>query len=117
MCGLSTDNIYRAENYQYLSQVLQTNNKYKVPDFENVVCPLIYPLYSEDVGLQEYLISKGGVFVATYWPYVIKTCTPDIIEYDLASHLIALPIDQRYGLDEMKYILSVIDQFNKIRKL
>lgn len=40
-----------------------------------------------------------------------------MIEYDLASHLIALPIDQRYGLDEMKYILSVIDQFNKIRKL
>ena len=43
-----------------------------------VVCPLIYPLYSEDVGLKEYLISKG-VFVATYWPYVIKTCTPDMI--------------------------------------
>ena len=64
----------------------------------------------------EHLIANK-IFVATYWPYVIKTCTPDMIEYDLASHLIALPIDQRYGLDEMKYILSVIDQFNKIRKL
>ena len=104
--------------YKKLSKVSLFQSRYsnKVPDFENVVCPLIYPLYSEDVGLKEYLISKG-VFVPTYWPYVIKTCTPDMIEYDLASHLIALPIDQRYGLDEMKYILSVIDQFNKIRKL
>ena len=102
--------------YKKISKVSSFQSRYsnKVPDFENVVCPLIYPLYSEDVGLKEYLISKG-VFVATYWPYVIKTCTPDMIEYDLASHLIALPIDQRYGLDEMKYILSVIDQFNKIR--
>lgn len=77
--------------------------------------PMIFPYESaEGQELRKHLIANK-IFVATYWPYVIKTCTPDMIEYDLASHLIALPIDQRYGLDEMKYILSFIDQFNKIR--
>ena len=79
--------------------------------------PMIFPYESaEGQELRKHLIANK-IFVATYWPYVIKTCTPDMIEYDLASHLIALPIDQRYGLDEMKYILSFIDQFNKTRKL
>jgi hypothetical protein len=39
---------------------------------------------------------------------VLKWCQPSDLEYQLAEQIIPFPIDQRYGQDEMDYILTLI---------
>ena len=45
---------------------------------------------------------------ATYWPNVLKWCSEDMLEYELTNNIIALPIDQRYGREEMDYIIKLL---------
>ena len=38
----------------------------------------------------------------------MEWCKPADIEYQLANQIIAIPIDQRYGIEEMDYIIKMI---------
>ena len=35
-------------------------------------------------------------------------CSEDMLEYELTNNIIALPIDQRYGREEMDYIIKLL---------
>ena len=48
------------------------------------------------------------IFVATYWPNVLEWCKEDDIEYKLCKSIIPIPIDQRYGKEDMNRILEII---------
>ena len=74
---------------------------------KEIVCPMVYPYYTDDIDLRERLI-KQHIFVAQYWPNVLEWCTPKEIEYSLCQHIIPLPIDQRYNRDDMDRIVNVI---------
>jgi hypothetical protein len=50
------------------------------------------------------------VFCARYWPNVLEWCQPGDFEYQLAENLVCLPIDQRYGEEEMNYIIDIIKE-------
>lgn len=69
--------------------------------------PLAYPLYVEDDCLRKRLIANH-VFVPTYWPNVLESCGTDTLEYSFAKYLLPLPIDQRYGEEEMQTIVGII---------
>ena len=57
------------------------------------------------------LIGNNKIFVATYWPNVFEHCKSDDLEYQLSENLVNLPLDQRYTIDNMKYIIEIIKQF------
>ena len=57
--------------------------------------------------LWKKLIDKK-IFVARYWPNVLNWCKKDDIEYQLTENMVCLPIDQRYGENEMNHILNNI---------
>lgn len=44
----------------------------------------------------------------TYWPELLELCEMDSVEYNLARKLLPLPIDQRYGEEDMQRIIDVI---------
>lgn len=69
--------------------------------------PMVYPYYTNDVTLKKKLIEKK-IFVATYWSNVLDWCKVTDIEYDLVNKVIPIPIDQRYGEMEMKFICDKI---------
>jgi len=46
--------------------------------------------------------------VATYWPNVFNWCENKTLEFDLAKNILPLPIDQRYGSEEMERIVELI---------
>ncbi len=70
--------------------------------------PLVYPYYVEDgERLRQYLIDHQ-VFCARYWPNVLEWCKPEDWEYQLAKKLVCIPIDQRYGDEEMDYIIDTV---------
>lgn len=99
--------IRRRRNFSILHTALCKSNNLIIPDMESFACPLVYPYFTEEETLKERLIEKK-IFVATYWPNVFEWCKKDTLEYQLASRIIALPIDQRYGEKEMNYIINNI---------
>lgn len=96
----------RRENYQMLHEVLGEENNLALSLEEDAV-PMVYPFLAPIKGLRERLIDNK-VFVARYWPNVLEWTTKDDIEYLLAYQMQPLPIDQRYGKDDMDRIYEII---------
>lgn len=97
----------RKHNFEYLHQQLGDINQMNIPTIDTFECPMVYPLFVKNDSLLKSLI-EDGIFVAVYWPYVLQTCPEESTAYELAKNVIALPIDQRYGLSEMEYIVERI---------
>jgi len=55
---------------------------------------------------------ENKVFVARYWPNVLDWTTKDDIEYLFAYQMHPLPIDQRYGKEDMNILLDLILNIN-----
>lgn len=96
----------RRKNYQQLNHELEKSNLIRLP-LENDAVPMVYPYMTEREGLREHLI-QNKIFVARYWPNVLGWTTEGNLDYHLAFQLQPLPIDQRYGMDEMERIIDVI---------
>lgn len=96
----------RRENYLYLHSCLKDRNKFHA-DITPDITPMVYPFYTESIDLRKKLI-ENKVYVATYWPNVFEWCSEETVEYKLARYLLPLPVDQRYGKGEMKYMAEII---------
>ncbi len=98
----------RRANFQFLHQALKDRNELKT-DLKTHDVPMVYPFRIKNPEqLKQKLISKR-IYSPTYWPNVLDWCTPDKNAYNLAKEIIALPIDQRYGIKEAEYIIKVIN--------
>lgn len=98
----------RKDNFLYLHKELNDSNLLNFYISKDTT-PLIYPYFSEDEKLREHLISNK-IYVAQYWPNVLKWTDKDSIEYSLAVKMIPLPIDQRYSKEDMNYIIKTINR-------
>ncbi len=96
----------RIANFYYLHKYLKKYNELNINNCENA--PLIYPyLISNGSKLKKKLIDNR-IYIATYWPNVLKWVDSKTWEYYLSNNLVALPIDQRYNKNDMKTIISFI---------
>lgn len=70
--------------------------------------PMVFP-YTSEVGqeLRQNLIANK-VFVAKYWPNVDEWAGVHALETWMANHILPLPIDQRYGKEDMERIVKLI---------
>ncbi len=97
----------RIHNFHTLDNALRESNRFKW-NMDYGTVPLVYPYYVEDgERLRQYLIDHQ-VFCARYWPNVLEWCKPEDWEYQLAKKLVCIPIDQRYGDEEMDYIIDTV---------
>lgn len=98
--------LQRRANYRMLQNALCNHNNLKIT-LEDDAVPMVYPYLVPDKGLRDKLI-ENKIFVACYWPNVLKWSTKDDVEYAMALQMMPLPIDQRYGEEEMNRIISII---------
>ncbi|MGE8526726.1 MULTISPECIES: hypothetical protein [Chryseobacterium] len=96
----------RRENFFFLHEVLKEKNILPIELSEDAI-PMVYPFRTHDKSLRQKLINER-IYCATYWPNVFDWCDEDYNAYNLAKDIIALPIDQRYSINEMKKILECI---------
>lgn len=96
----------RRVNFQILQEELGNANNLILPLEEDAV-PMVYPYLDPIKGLREKLI-QNKVFVARYWPNVLNWTAKDDIEYQLAYQMQPLPIDQRYGHEDINNIVELI---------
>lgn len=96
----------RRDNYLYLDKALCASNQIKL-ELDNTSVPMVYPFLSYDDNLKQRLIANK-VYVATYWPNVFEWNNEDDWEYTMAERVVFIPVDQRYGKDEMDRIIEII---------
>lgn len=89
------------------SQLQNKNSLYIDIDLSTV--PMTYPLLlSNGKQIKEYLI-KNKIYVPTYWPNIKKRLSENCIEAEFVDNLICIPIDQRLTVDNISYILKLLD--------
>lgn len=98
----------RCTNFERIHEMLGNSNHLKIPSLDDFVCPLVYPYWVDNGNTLKKKLIENKIFVATYWPNVFEWCKPTDLEYELANHVVCIPIDQRYGKTEMEFIIELI---------
>lgn len=96
----------RNANYELLEHALGERNPLKLrrPDG-----PYAYPFYCENGMELKRRLAAEKIYVATLWPNVLEY--EGTLEKDYAENILPLPCDQRYGEEDMKRILNVINRY------
>lgn len=98
----------RIENYNYLKEKLDSINKLKMP---KPFVPFCYPLYIENGDKIRKKLVNEKIFIPVLWPNVLNF---DIkIENDMALNILPIPCDQRYNVDDMKYLVNLIKKLGE----
>lgn len=95
----------RISNYKVLEEQLGKTNAIHLT-LSQCDVPMVYPYLTQDTTLKQQLINHK-IFVATYWPNVDAKGD---LEATLKTNLLPLPIDQRYGIDELHSILNALNE-------
>ncbi|MDY5806765.1 MAG: hypothetical protein SPM04_04395, partial [Lachnospira sp.] len=95
----------RRQNFCYLHEKLYYVNmlNLSLPDGA-----FMYPLYIENGAELRKQLQTKKIFIPTLWPAVFNLCGEDELEYDMAKNILPIPVDQRYGIEEMEYIINEI---------
>ena len=112
-----TQNLLKNINYETVARIRKTNfnilNK-ALGSLNLLNCnidasyvPMVYPFFCYNDGLRSFLI-ENKIYVAQYWPNVLKWCNINDLEYNFAKYIIPLPIDQRYDENDMKQIVKLL---------
>lgn len=106
----------RNTNYKILHQGFQ-NRKYVknvLDTFEENAAPLYLPVYAEHRETLQKFFCENDIYVPVLWPVGVENA--DILNEEekyIFSHLLAIPMDHRYGEAEMKKIIAVLDAYEK----
>lgn len=109
LCGIDYESAKRKrrENYAFLENALKDSNLIHLKmDDEDV--PMVFPYLVENGESLKKKLIENKIFVATYWPNVKEYCCEDLLEYWLMDRLVPMPIDQRYGMNEMNRTIETI---------
>ncbi|WP_164122281.1 MULTISPECIES: hypothetical protein [Sphingobacterium] len=96
----------RKQNFNYLQENLAGINELDLEMSIDSV-PMIYPFLLSNDKVKTKLIEKK-IFVPTFWPNVLKWTNERMFENHLAKHLVPLPIDHRYTIEDMKLLVCVL---------
>jgi len=99
---IKTPKKIRLKNFNYLHSILKNTNELKI-NLDKDDIPMVYPYLIKNDNLREKLI-KNKIFIAQYWSPMPKEYQEGIFQ----KYIFPLPIDQRYNINDMKYILNFI---------
>jgi hypothetical protein len=68
---------------------------------------MVYPLVVEDDSLLQRL-QEAKHFQGHWWSYICEEQPKDSFEYWLSRYVIPITIDQRYGFEEIDYLVDII---------
>lgn len=107
LCGIDYEYVKntRTNNFAYLNERLSKINRLVVKNIEGA---FMYPLMVDDAQEIKKKLLEEKIYIPTLWPNVLDDVPKDWWEYKLANNVLPLPVDQRYGKEEMEYVVGVI---------
>jgi len=101
----------RQANLDFMKNKLNSIGIEQLCDFGKNDCPLALPVLVPDRdGLRKYLM-ENDIYCAVHWPFNGVAHEERPLGLALSKDLISLPIDQRYGEEEMEYLFKVLSEF------
>ena len=104
----------RKENFLYIYEGIQ-NLKTVRPAFVSIDrlsgVPLSVPVYVEDRRSFNKFLASRGIYTQLLWskpPYIKKHITADEVTEYIYGHILSLPCDQRYDIEDMKQMVDAI---------
>ena len=99
----------RTENFSLYHEKLGKINRLKLREAAGAFA---YPLLIENGAEIRKKLQKEKIYVPTLWPNVVSEMPENSMEYRLAKDILPLPVDQRYGADEIeKVVLEIKNVF------
>ena len=96
----------RIENFEFLADQLSAVNQFQ-PSRLPAAVPFCYPFLPAK-NIEKQVFYRDNVFVPTLWPDVLERLSPGQFEYDFTQRLLPLPVDHRYGCEEMKKVADLV---------
>jgi len=93
----------RQENFEYLHMRLGGINLLNVK-----TAAFMYPLLIENGSVVRKMLQAEKIFIPTLWPTVFEVAESEDVEYRMAENILPLPIDQRYGIEDMEYMVREV---------
>lgn len=93
----------RIRNYEYLHSRLSVLNRLQL-----VSGCFMYPLMIENGARIRREMQKQKIYIPLLWPSVLGTTTKGI-EYEMAENILPIPVDQRYDITDMEYIINILE--------
>lgn len=114
--SLLTDNLLRAIDYDTIGKKRTSNFDYlhsrlaKLNKLDLIVPtgPYMYPLYIDNGAEIRRKLQRFKIFIPTLWPDVFNLCSEGELEFDMAKNILPIPVDQRYGIEDMEYIVEEV---------
>ena len=98
----------RKENFAYAHKLLGGINKIDPTMYmDDETVPMVYPLVVEENECIQRLF-KAKHFQGHWWSYICEEQPEDSFEYWISRYVIPITIDQRYGREEIDYLVKVI---------
>lgn len=95
----------RTENFAFLHQNLKNRNQLSLKPVEGA---FMYPLMINNAPMVKKLLASKKIYIPTLWPNVIEECPEDWVEWKLARDVLPLPVDQRYTIEDMCYLIEAV---------
>ena len=97
----------RTENFMLYHENLNSINQLKLREVEGAFA---YPLMIEYGAAVRKALQQKKIYIPTLWPNVLNDMAVDSWEYRCAEDILPLPVDQRYGAEDVEYIIGEIGQ-------
>jgi hypothetical protein len=95
----------RTENFRLYAEKLGKINQLKLREVEGAFA---YPLLVENGAEIRKKLQQQKIYIPTLWPNVVEEMQENSLEYGLAKDILPLPVDQRYGEEDMMEIINSI---------
>lgn len=93
----------RADNFAYLDERFNKINQLRLRP-----ATFMYPLMVENGAQIRQELQANKIYVPTLWPMVFEITSESDLEYKMADNILPLPIDQRYGVEDMQYMADIV---------
>lgn len=101
----------RQENYFFLKKQLEKMGINPVCFLEKTDCPFVLPIRVKSRNEFRSYLMDNRIYCAVHWPFDGYRSSERLMGKHNADTLISLPIDQRYGINDMKYLVDVIANY------
>lgn len=104
----------RFENYFYLDRNVDESEKItKVckNNEELTTAPLYFTIFAQNRASLQHLLAQDAIYAPVIWPVEDKRVLIDDEVNYIYEHLLAIPIDQRYDVNDMQRVIEILNNY------
>lgn len=100
----------RTQNFKAYNEMLGNINQLELREAEGAFA---YPLMVSNGAVLRKALQQKKIYIPTLWPNVLNETETDSTEYRMVDNILPLPCDQRYDINDIKYIADTICELSE----